>query len=505
MAKKPKKARQRRGATTIDPRKTYRVSIRMQPHETVRHLGVRGIDHCCMPQPRRHEHGSRMLHAYASGAAILALRRKGRKVKVLAETAKEGKEAQKNVSDRDRFGGGTSGPPGVGEFNPDPEQRAPSQIMNVHEIASALAYFSSTFPDLCRTIELPEKTHENRTSHALRIGKQEDAPTVLVTGGMHAREWGGPDIVVNFADDLLRAYTAGAGLRYGRKCFGAREIAQIVETMNVVVFPCVNPDGVQFSHTDPHNHYWRKNRNPESRKGDRPGAIGVDINRNFDFLWDYKRHFHPASYKDDNSVGSTSPREETFSGTAPFSEPETRNVKWLMDQLPKLALFMDLHSYEGDVLYGWGDDLDQSADPAMNFRNPDWDGKRGRMNDAYGEYLSQADTIVTVGIAAAVAQAMRDVRGAKYTAKPSVGLYPNAGTCTDYCFARHILDPEKPKTFSYTIEFNFGKKDKAFTTPGDPEVLDATIRDVIPGLIAFCLAMPNALAQAPACVSTPRS
>ena len=114
MAEKPRKARKRSGETKVDPRQTYRVHIRMDPHETARHLATNGLDHCCMPQPHRHEDGSRKLHAYASGKAIIALRRKGRRVKVLANTATEGKKAQKNVSTGDRFKGGERGPPGVG-------------------------------------------------------------------------------------------------------------------------------------------------------------------------------------------------------------------------------------------------------------------------------------------------------------------------------------------------------------------------------------------------------
>src|SRR4051794_4885767 len=77
---------------------------------------------------------------------------------------------------------------------------------------------------------------------------------------VHAREWGGPDIVVNFAGDVLRGYANGKGLQYGNKIFSANETRAIVETTTVYVFPCVNPDGVEFSHTK--TPMWRKNRNP---------------------------------------------------------------------------------------------------------------------------------------------------------------------------------------------------------------------------------------------------
>jgi hypothetical protein len=117
MAKKPSGARKtKRGAMTIDARKTYRVLVHMAPHESARHLETEEVDHCCMPQPHRHQEGHRQLHAFATGSAIDALKRKGRVVHILADTSVEGKEAQKNVGTGDRFRRGRSGPPGVGEL-----------------------------------------------------------------------------------------------------------------------------------------------------------------------------------------------------------------------------------------------------------------------------------------------------------------------------------------------------------------------------------------------------
>jgi len=367
-----------------------------------------------------------------------------------------------------------------------------AKIMNTTEIESALVNFANTYADLCKSIVLPEHTHENRACHALSIGKQvtRETPAVLIIGGVHAREWGGPDIVVNFTGDILRAYKAGKGLQYGKKSFSADDIRQIIEGANVVVFPCVNPDGVTFSHTQ--NHMWRKNRNPASAKPNKPDTVGVDINRNYDFLWDFKKYFNPEAVKDD-SIGSEDPAAETFHGTKAFSEPETRNVKWLMEQWPKLVLFLDVHSFAGDVLYSWGIDQDQTTNPAMNFGNPAFNDKRGRIGDDYKEYISPADYNAVTDIAQAVATAMKAVRGQHYKPLQSVGLYPTAGASDDYCFSRHLVDSTRPKTLSYTIEFNLGSGNSGFLQTGDPKVLDNTIRDVIPGLIALCLSAPKAV------------
>src|SRR5882762_9175157 len=116
-----------------------------------------------------------------------------------------------------------------------------AKIMNTAEIESALVHFVTSYPELCQRVELPEQTHEGRTCHALRIAKGYDKskPAALIIGGVHAREWGGPDIVINFASDILRAYTQGKGLKYLKKVFSASEIKTIIETGTVVIFPCV--------------------------------------------------------------------------------------------------------------------------------------------------------------------------------------------------------------------------------------------------------------------------
>lgn len=364
-------------------------------------------------------------------------------------------------------------------------------IMSTTEVESALVFFETTYPTLCHRVELPNKTIENRTCHALHMGlpNAPGHPAGLIIGGVHAREWAGPDIVVSFAGDILKAYSSGKGLQYGGKSFSATDIKQIFEQTTIVAFPCVNPDGVEFSHNSVA--LWRKNRNPAS-SGNDPDKVGVDINRNYDFLWDFKKFFDPAAWKD--SLASDDPSIETFHGPAPFSEPETRNVNWLMDTYANLTLFLDLHSYTGDVLYNWGDDDNQNIDPAMNFANPAFDGKRGILGSGYGEYLSHSDELAADTIAVKIRDAMNAVRGRTYLAKQAVGLYPTAGASDDYAFARHIVQPGMSKMFGYTVEFNFSTDGNLANPPtdpflatADPAIYDLTLRDVIPGLIAFCL------------------
>jgi murein tripeptide amidase MpaA len=130
-------------------------------------------------------------------------------------------------------------------------------------------------------ILLPNRTSEGRQSHALRIGPPDaqGASAIAITGGLHAREWVPPDALVNLAADLLEAHARGTGLRYGTQRFSAEEIRSVVEGLQVVLFPCVNPDGRHHSQTaEP---MWRKNRRSAAPAS---SCVGVDVNRNFDAL-----------------------------------------------------------------------------------------------------------------------------------------------------------------------------------------------------------------------------
>ena len=132
--------------------------------------------------------------------------------------------------------------------------------LNVEEIEAALHTLAESYPEVTELVPLPNRTPEGRQSHALRIGPADAQAgnTVVATGGMHAREWVPPDALVNLAADLLEAHARGTGLRYGGQRFSADDIRSVVEGLQIVLFPCVNPDGRHHSQTaDP---MWRKNR-----------------------------------------------------------------------------------------------------------------------------------------------------------------------------------------------------------------------------------------------------
>ena len=96
--------------------KTYRVLVDVGPHETARNLHRFRLDHCCMPQRPPDRAGVRWLHAFASGRKVVALRRAGHKVRVLADADIEGAHARRFIGKGDRFKSGRQGPKGVGKL-----------------------------------------------------------------------------------------------------------------------------------------------------------------------------------------------------------------------------------------------------------------------------------------------------------------------------------------------------------------------------------------------------
>ncbi|WEB38462.1 M14 family metallopeptidase [Streptomyces yunnanensis] len=356
--------------------------------------------------------------------------------------------------------------------------------LNTTEVDSALVNLSRAYPALCELIDLPEPSIEGVGCHAVRLGAGPagSRDCVMLIGGVHAREWGSCEILVYFAADLLRAHHTHSGLAYGGKSYSAAQVKTLLDDLEIVVFPLVNPDGRKYSQTvEP---MWRKNRNTAYGNGE-GDCVGVDINRNYDFLFDAATAFAPTAGV---RVSSDPCDPQLYHGPGPFSEPETRNVRWLLDAYPRTRWFIDVHSFSEDMLYVWGDDQDQSTDPSMNFLNHTFDGVRGDAGDTqYREFIPKIDFDHEIELARDFRDGLQAVRGRKYTAKSAFDLYPTCGTSDDYAFGRHFVDPAKGKVLAYTIEWG-----TEFQPPWNE--MENIIKDVSAGLVQFCINAPSTVA-----------
>ncbi|MGE0039364.1 MAG: M14 family metallopeptidase [Xanthobacteraceae bacterium] len=349
--------------------------------------------------------------------------------------------------------------------------------MNVDEIEAALEALAAAHPGETELILLPNRTAEGRQSHALRIGPADadGANAICFTGGLHAREWVPPDALVNLAADLLEAHARGTGLRYGGQRFSADDIRGVVENLQVVLFPCVNPDGRH--HSQSAEPMWRKNRRRTS-----PGSpcVGVDINRNFDACWDFRRHFAADSHV---SASDNPCDPQVYVGPAAASEPETRNVVALFDRYPRLHWFVDVHSYVPAMYFNWGFDVNQTADASMSFRNPAFDGQRGRGGDAYREFIQPDDLQTLKRLGGVVTAAITAADGEQYELEQSFALYPTSGTSDDYAYSRHFAQGGgNGKILGFCIEC--GRSFQPTWTQAEN-----VIREVCAGLTALCVAV----------------
>ncbi len=351
---------------------------------------------------------------------------------------------------------------------------AATSYLNVEEVESAiLAAVAAPYSNITELITLPHPTWEGRQCHALRIGNGSGAGRagVYFLGGIHSREWGSCDILINFIERIEQAYITGTALTFGRKTFRAEEIKTIVDTLDIVIFPQANPDGRHYSMTT--DGPWRKNRGPAPP--DSPHCPGVDINRNYDFLWDFPSHFSSSSV----ILDSARPCSDYYHGERALSEPETRNACWIVDNFANIRFFIDLHCSGQDILYRWGDDEDQTTDPNMNFMNPAYDSARG-VRGSYKEYIPADDLATALSLATALHDGIKAVRGTDYIVEPAYSLYPTAGTSDDYFYSRHFADASKTKILSYTLEWG------AEFQPPYAE-MQKIIGEITAGLLAFCL------------------
>lgn len=361
------------------------------------------------------------------------------------------------------------------------------QYLDYNGFWQVLNRLHNFFPQITSLFGL-EGTHEGRGVPVLKIFGQTGTNRhgVLLVGGLHARELVNPDILVSLAWDLLYTYRVTDDLRYGGKLFSNRTIKNILNHLDIFIMPLANPDG--RVHAMNNADMWRMNRNPNGgHTCSNPTCSivdgkGVDCNRNFDFLW------NSGIMTSADPCGCS----QIYKGNSPFSEPETRNVRTLLDQSPNIDSMADVHSYAERVLYPWQIDENQVTDSTLNFRNPAFDGMRGRIGDLYKEYIPQNDLNPYVIIAGKVRDAINTVRGGQYRAEQGVTIYPASATSMDYAYSRNFVDPSKKKVFALAFETgkSFNPVDPENGQPVPPDGKWGITKEVSAGLIEFVRRMP---------------
>jgi hypothetical protein len=173
------------------------------------------------------------------------------------------------------------------------------------------------------------QTVGGRSLYYVKISDNPDVseaePGVLYSALTHAREPMGMQGLLFYMWYLLENYGSNP------------EITALVNNEELFFIPCVNPDGYEYNRsTNPSGGgTWRKNRKNNG------GSYGIDLNRNYGNMWGY-----------DNTGSSSVATDETYRGTAGFSEAETQAMKWFCEN-HSISTLIDYHCYSNLLIYPW--------------------------------------------------------------------------------------------------------------------------------------------------------
>ncbi|GAA1891499.1 M14 family zinc carboxypeptidase [Asanoa iriomotensis] len=172
-----------------------------------------------------------------------------------------------------------------------------------------------------------------KTIPVLRIGKHRDGrnPGVLIQAQDHAREWVPATASLEAAERLVRNYRTD------------QETKKIVNDTDVFFILSNNPDGANYSFYNFASQ--RKNMTNHCPDVDadpgRRNSWGVDLNRNY----------RVGSGFDGYDGGSFSCTSGTYQGPEELSEPESKNIIWLVEKYTNIKFMMSVHSNGGQLFW----------------------------------------------------------------------------------------------------------------------------------------------------------
>jgi len=199
------------------------------------------------------------------------------------------------------------------------------------EILQEMDRLAATYPGIVSPRFSLGRSIEGRDIWAMRISDnpgvhEPGEPVAWFDALHHAREPMSGESMLLFADWLAS--------RYGTDPV----VTRLVETREILVVPCANPDGYEYNRqTNPNGGgLWRKNRRDNGG-----GVYGVDLNRNYGWEWGAQWN-----------GSSGNPASSTYRGTAPFSEPEVAALRDALLQAPP-GMSISAHTYSNLWLFPW--------------------------------------------------------------------------------------------------------------------------------------------------------
>ncbi|MEC9283632.1 MAG: M14 family metallopeptidase [Bdellovibrionota bacterium] len=264
-----------------------------------------------------------------------------------------------------------------------------SNFHNYEEMLREMEAIRALNPNIVQ-LENIGTTHEGRMIVNIKIsGNMRHAsqlPAIVFTGTHHAREHLSTEMPLMLARALVEGYNS--------QNFN---LQNLVNSREINIIPMVNPDGVEHDIADGDYKMWRKNRR---NNGD--GTYGVDLNRNYGYLW---------------GTGGSSKRtsSDVYMGPEAFSEPETQAIKAFVENKPNITTLLSFHTFSELILYPWG----HTDAPIANERDR-------QVHEIMANRMSQWNN---------------------YTPQASSDLYITSGDTTDWAYGEHGI-------ISFTFELD---------------------------------------------------
>jgi carboxypeptidase T len=258
------------------------------------------------------------------------------------------------------------------------------------EVQQELLALERDYPGIVKVYDIGDSI-AGRDILAVKISdnvgeEEEDEVDCFFVGCHHAREWISVEVPLLLARYLVEHY--GEDPR----------ITGMIEKSEVWIVPLLNPDGLEYSINA--FRWWRKNM-----RDNEDGTFGVDLNRNYDYMWGI-----------DDMGSSPNTYSEVYRGSAPFSEPETAAIARFFDK-HNFRVSISYHSFAQMILYPWGYCYDLAPD--------------------YSLFSFLGDTMASLITA---------VHGRWYYAVPGgSGMYFTNGEFTDWAYGKY-------GTLAFTIE-----------------------------------------------------
>ena len=210
---------------------------------------------------------------------------------------------------------------------------------NFDEIVSNLDLLYSECTEIISQKVSIGQTFEGRDIWAIKISDNpnidEDEAEVLYTGLHHSRE---PMSYMN-----LFYYMYWLCDNYGTIDLATN----IVNNRELWFIPAINPDGLVYNEIIAPGGGGMQRKNMRETCSSSP--TGVDLNRNYDFMW---------GLDDQGSSGDGC--NETYRGSSAFSEPETRAIRDFIDE-HNFPIAFNYHSYSNLMIYPYGYDYENTV------------------------------------------------------------------------------------------------------------------------------------------------